>query len=505
MSYELAFEESYRDAKAYHRRALRFSETGRSSELVFNVASIALERYLVALCHLHGVEPENHNFVSLMNAVEKLVDVPHEISRDVRRLDLIFGICAPDEKYHHGKPADADAEKILRLCGHFGLLLTPEDKSETVNQKSKIHIIDSTLRDGEQAPGVSFTADEKINLARMLDEIGVDELEAGIPAMGEEECRLIRRISEMRLNARISVWCRAVKRDVELAADLGAEGVHIAFPVSDIQLSALGKSREWLADTFSQTVETARRYFPYISVGAQDAGRADADVLRKFVDMTVRNKVFRIRIADTVGILTPMQTMDIIGNIRKQYPDLQIDFHAHNDFGMATANAVTAWHSGANALSVTVNGLGERAGNAALEEVLMILRQAYGVDKYSIGNLYAVCNYVADISGRPLHGMKPVCGRWSCCHESGIHARGTIADITAFQPFDGTVIGRESHEIRFGKHSGKMALIDLLHRNGIEAGDGDVDAILRRIKDVAQSKKQSLAAEETLDLFTFAF
>jgi homocitrate synthase NifV len=353
-------------------------------------------------------------------------------------------------------------------------------------------LIDSTLRDGEQAPGVAFTPEEKICLARMLDEMGIDELEAGIPAMGDDECNVIRRISQSGLHARLSVWCRALKRDIEMAADVGAEGVHIAFPVSDIQLSALGKSRKWLDDTFSQTVETARRYFPYVSLGAQDAGRTDAVHLREFVGRAVDNGVFRVRIADTVGILTPMQTAEIVGNIRKQYPALQIDFHAHNDFGMATANAVTAWSAGADVLSVTVNGLGERAGNAALEEVLMILRQVYGVDKYSVGKLYAVCDYVARISGRPIPEMKPVCGRWSCSHESGIHARGTIVDTLAFQAFDGAVIGRNSYEICFGKHSGRFALIDLLRRNNIDSDDENVDTILRQIKEIAQNKKKVL-------------
>jgi homocitrate synthase NifV len=316
-------------------------------------------------------------------------------------------------------------------------------------------LIDSTLRDGEQAPGVAFSPDEKICLARMLDGIGIDELEIGIPAMGEAECAVMRRIARLGLHARLSVWCRALRQDIEMAADLGVEGVHIAFPVSDIQLSALGKNRDWLDNTFSQTVETARRYFSYVSVGAQDAGRTDDADLREFVGRVVDSGVFRVRIADTVGILTPVRTTEIVGNIRKQYPALQIDFHAHNDFGMATANAVTAWSAGADVLSVTVNGLGERSGNAALEEVVMILREVYGVDKYSVGNLYDICNYVARISGRPVPEMKPVCGRWSCSHESGIHICGTVVDTLSFQAFDGAVIGRDSYEICIGKHSGK--------------------------------------------------
>lgn len=320
---------------------------------------------------------------------------------------------------------------------------------------SAIWLIDSTLRDGEQAPEVAFHESEKIRLAQMLDETGVDEIEAGTPAMGESECATIRNIVRLKLHARISVWCRAMMHDVEMAASTGAEGIHLAFPVSDIQLSAFGKSRAWLGDTLPATVEAAARLFPYVSVGAQDAGRAGAERLLDFAGLAVAASVSRIRIADTVGILTPVQTAKMIDAVRKQYPGLPIDFHAHNDFGMATANAVTAWDAGANALSVTVNGLGERSGNAALEEILMILVHRYGITKYGIGNLYALCRYVADISGRPTPVMKPVSGRWALSHESGIHVRGTTVDTLAFQAFDGATIGRESHEICFGKHSSK--------------------------------------------------
>jgi homocitrate synthase NifV len=324
-----------------------------------------------------------------------------------------------------------------------------------MNGDTSIWLIDSTLRDGEQAPGVAFCKEEKVRLAQMLDETGIDEIEAGTPAMGDVECETIRAVVQMNLHARISVWCRAMMQDIEMAARTGAEAVHIAFPVSDIQLSAFGKSPAWLCETLPATVKTAAQMFAYVSVGAQDAGRADAERLRDFIGLAAENKVSRVRIADTVGILTPLQTAKMIEQVGKQYPALPVDFHAHNDLGMATANAVTAWDAGANALSVTVNGLGERSGNAALEEILMILSHRYGITKYRVSSLYALCRYVADISGRPLPEMKPVSGRWALSHESGIHVRGTIADTLAFQAFDGKTIGRESHEICFGKHSSR--------------------------------------------------
>jgi homocitrate synthase NifV len=361
-----------------------------------------------------------------------------------------------------------------------------------------VWLIDSTLRDGEQAPGVAFRPDEKILLARMLDDIGIDEIEAGTPAMGSEECDVVRKISRLGLHARISVWCRALRTDIDLAAETGAERIHMAFPVSDIQLAAINKNRQWVDDTLPQLVAYAARRFAYVSVGAQDAGRCETKRLLQFVEAAVRCNVDRIRIADTVGLLTPTKTTELIATLRKQYPVPDIDFHGHDDLGMATANAVTAWQSGATSLSVTVNGLGERAGNAALEEVLMALSLIYGETRYATATLHALCCYVAAISGRPIPVGKAISGESVLSHESGIHARGTLQNVTAFQAFDGTVIGRESFRNLFGKHSGKGAVIELLKSHGLPVDDHRVASLLKTIRETAAQNKRAMSATEVV-------
>ncbi|MDR3340899.1 MAG: homocitrate synthase [Candidatus Symbiothrix sp.] len=353
--------------------------------------------------------------------------------------------------------------------------------------KPSIWLIDSTLRDGEQAPGVVFHDKEKITLAQMLDDTGIDEIEAGTPAMGENECRLIRRIAKLGLHARISVWCRAVKRDVELAAETGAEGIHIAFPVSDIQLAAMHKDWEWVKDNLLQMTDYAHSLFQYVSVGAQDASRCSFEQLLHFMAIAEKQAICRIRIADTVGVLTPLNTVDLIQLIRNNYPQLDIDFHGHNDLGMATANAITAWQSGASSLSVTVNGLGERAGNASLEEILMIFSQIHHFSKYDTSQLFSLCKYVSLISGRPIPDGKPVCGDMVFSHESGIHAKGTLANTTAFQAFDGQLIGRESYRNLFGKHSGKGAILDVLKRNHVPVDEEMISVLLKNIRQTAQN------------------
>jgi len=362
-----------------------------------------------------------------------------------------------------------------------------------------IWLIDTTLRDGEQAPSTAFSRDDKLRIAQMLDRFGIDEIEAGTPAMGEYEQETIRRIVQAGLNARICVWCRAVINDIADAVLTGAEAVHIAFPVSDIQLNALNKDRQWIAATLPLIVAQARTSFRFVSVGAQDAGRASPQQLNDFLSLAAEMQVQRVRIADTVGIMTPLQIAETVKRLTRDFPSLQFDFHAHNDLGMATANAITAWQSGASSLSLTVNGLGERAGNAALEEVAMTLSIIFGLTRYDNTLLTALCNLVATASGRHIPEMKPVCGRWACSHESGIHAMGTIADTVAFQAFNGADAGRNTTEILFGKHSGKNAIVNLLKKNQLPTTPEFVARLLCQIKALAARKQRSLTETDILN------
>jgi len=359
-------------------------------------------------------------------------------------------------------------------------------------------LIDSTLRDGEQSPGVSFSLKEKLKLARLLDDVGVDEIEAGTPAMGDDEIASMRAITRAKLHCRVSVWSRALKSDIEMSARTEAQGIHIAFPISDIQLHTIGKDWLWVSNTLPELVDYARRYFPFVSVGAQDSSRTTHERLYHYLSLIQQSGVSRVRLADTVGLFSPASIYHLINQIKIDFPSIELDFHGHNDLGMATANAITAWQAGAEHLSVTVNGLGERAGNSPLEEVVMGLRTIFHVNHFKVQNISQLCSYVAEISQRPISANKPITGSLAFTHESGIHAKGTLINTIAFQPFDGQIIGREAACNVFGKHSGRAAIIHFFNQRNIFPTEDDIAFIVRKVQALSIQHKRVVSTSEML-------
>jgi len=364
------------------------------------------------------------------------------------------------------------------------------------------YFIDTTLRDGEQAPGVVFSLPEKIKIAALLDAAGVPEIEIGIPAMGETEIYEIRTIIEKGFNFKTLSWARATKNDIRSAKQAGTNGVHISFPVSPVLMKAMGKSPDWVIQNLQELIEFASPMFDYVTIGAQDASRAETDFLQKFVSDASVFGASRVRLADTVGILNPISTFDMISSIRSVVRYLPLEIHAHNDLGMATANTLAAYMAGATSLSTTVNGLGERAGNAAMEEVAMALELSAGISRTlrteSFSELSA---YVAKVSKRFLSDSKPITGSLVLTHESGIHTNCLLKDRNTYQLISAAKVGKEEQKFLIGKHSGKSTIIYYLTEANLPFTDEESLLLVEKVKECAEALKRSITKEELLDLY----
>ncbi len=365
-----------------------------------------------------------------------------------------------------------------------------------------VQIIDTTLRDGEQAPGVAFSTREKLALVRLLDRAGVNEMEVGIPAMGADARRDIRQMVALAPACRLTSWCRALEADIDLAATCGTAGVHISFPVSPILMRAMNKSPDWALAQLHALVPLARERFRMVSVGAQDAFRAQPDYLDAFVRSATACGAHRLRIADTVGLARPSQVTRMVRHLLPLAKAAGIEFHAHNDLGMATANAIAAVEAGVSAVSVTVNGVGERAGNAPLEQVVMAADTlAHHRCTIDARKLMPICRLVARFTGRPIAVDRPITGEAAFSHESGIHCAAVLKDPYTYQPFDPQVLGRRGARMLVGRHSGSHVIRHVMKNAGVVLDQEKTDRLLAMVRTESLRKKAALSPAELTRLY----
>ena len=350
----------------------------------------------------------------------------------------------------------------------------------------KIVIYDSTLRDGEQMPGLSFSQDQKLSIARKLDEIGIPEIEAGFPAISENEKQTIKKISKDGLDAKILVLSRLKKEDIDTAIESDADIVLLFIASSDIHLRfKLHCSQQEIENKIISSIDYAKDHGIVPSFSTEDSTRTSLNFLTELYEIAIKTGAKRIGVTDTVGCATPQTINYIISHVKNKFK-IPISAHLHNDFGLGLINAIFALNAGATHICTTINGWGERAGNISLEQLVMALKILYnknlGIDTTKF---YELSKMVSQYSRIPIPITQPFTGENIFSHESGIHVAAIIENPRTYEPISPELVGNKRN-IMLGKHSGKHIIKLLLDKYGIEYNDELVKDLVLKIKDIGE-------------------
>lgn len=357
----------------------------------------------------------------------------------------------------------------------------------------KVRIFDTTLRDGEQTPGVALSPDKKIAIARKLDALGVDAIEAGFPIISEGEQQAIKMITKANLNSEICGLARTSKKDIDAAIDCGLNYIHTFIATSDIHLQyKLQMTREQALAKAVEAVEYAKSHGLQVEFSAEDATRTDREFLKQVFSAVASAKADRIDIPDTVGYSTPQYIAEITKDAIAA-AKLPVSVHCHNDFGLAVANAISGIQAGAQCAHVTINGIGERAGNASLEEFVMALQCLQFSEKWETGIktnlLYETSKFVSNLVGIVVQPNKAIVGENAFGHESGIHTHGVLSNPLTYEPISPELVGR-TRWLQVGKHAGVHGIAAMLGEYGVKPNDVQLRQILEKVKAIGDQGKQ---------------
>ncbi len=356
---------------------------------------------------------------------------------------------------------------------------------------------DETLRDGEQTPGVHFSPEEKLRIAEVLSEMGISVINAGIPVVSEEEAEAVRRVAAAGLAADILAAARTVPADIDAVIRSGATHIAIFVAASNVHLKfKLKMSQDQVLSAATRSVRQAKDAGLHVAFVTEDTVRAPFDFVEKLYLAVKAEGADRLVVADTVGIMTPLTFAWYLREFLRRIGPADWSVHCHNDFGMATANTLTALELGATSPHVCVNGLGERAGNTPLEELALSLERLYGVRTgLDLSRLYELSRLVEEISGVPVSPTKAVVGYNAFSHEAGIHTHGILAHTLTYEPVQPEIVGRQRRMI-LGKHTGKAALVEKLKERGMDLPDPVLVDLLQRLKATTEQR-----SKEDLELF----
>ncbi|MDC0738986.1 2-isopropylmalate synthase [Cognatishimia sp. SS12] len=367
--------------------------------------------------------------------------------------------------------------------------------------QDRVVIFDTTLRDGEQSPGATMTHEEKLEIAEMLDDMGVDIIEAGFPIASEGDFRAVSEISKRSKNSRICGLARANFADIDRCAEAvkhaGLSRIHTFIGTSPLHRAIPNLTMDEMADKIHATVSHARDLCENVQWSPMDATRTEWDYLCRVVEIAIKAGATTINIPDTVGYTAPLESADLIKRLIETVPgadEIIFATHCHNDLGMATANSLAAVAGGARQIECTINGLGERAGNTALEEVVMAMKVRHDIMPWTTGidttKLMAISRRVSTVSGFPVQFNKAIVGKNAFAHESGIHQDGMLKNKETFEIMRPEDVGLSGTSLPLGKHSGRAALRDKLSNLGYEVGDNQLKDVFVRFKDLADRKKE---------------
>ncbi|MFW6265878.1 MAG: 2-isopropylmalate synthase [Halanaeroarchaeum sp.] len=346
-----------------------------------------------------------------------------------------------------------------------------------------VQLLDTTLRDGEQAPGVSLSPEQKADIARHLDRAGVSVIEAGSACTGPGEQRTIDRVTDLDLGAVVTSFARGVRHDVDLALDVDVDGINLVVPASDRHVEEkVGTTKAGVLETTVELVEYATDHDLWVEVIGEDGSRADLDFLEELMVASMDAGADRFAFADTVGQASPDYAFEAVSRLTDHGP---VSTHTHDDLGLAVTNALASIAAGADLVHATVNGIGERAGNVALEEVASALWHAYDVETVDTEQLYRLSSLVADATGVVLPPNKAVSGDNAFAHESGIHTDGTLKDERMYEPYPPEAVGRERRLV-LGKHAGRAGVEAALAEHDVTVTDEDLATVVARVKEMGE-------------------
>lgn len=365
---------------------------------------------------------------------------------------------------------------------------------KSIPHADKIKIFDTTLRDGEQAPGIALSSDDKVRIASALDDLGIDIMEAGFAVSSDIERETLKTIGGMGLKCQVLSLARCVQKDVDAVLDTGLDAIHVFIATSDLHMKyKLKMTPDQVVDRAVETIQYCRDHGLDVMFSCEDATRTDLGFMKRICTAAQDAGASSINLPDTVGVIIPQGMAYIVSEMKKVLK-VPISMHCHNDMGLAVANTLAGVEAGAEICQVTVNGIGERTGNAALEEVAVNLFANYGIQTVDMSKLGPTSKLVERITGFPIAYNKPIVGRNAFAHESGIHVHGVMANTLTYEPFKPELVGEERH-IVIGKHSGEHSVRGRLEELNVKFPEEHMPELMETIKEIAVGGKQIDDAE----------